>query len=117
MLHETLFHGTIFGYLLVITGWKLIGYFGTAVFAGRWFVQLHASRKAGKPVMNRFFWLMSLTGSLMLLAYFIFGKNDSVGILSNLFPCFVGSYNLYLDITHERRTQGQPPDAGAAAAS
>jgi lipid-A-disaccharide synthase-like uncharacterized protein len=40
---------------------------------------------------------MSISGSLLLLSYFIFGKNDSVGILSNLFPFTVASYNLYLD--------------------
>ena len=43
---------------------------------------------------------MSLTGSLLLLAYFSFARIDSVGILSNLFPCLVAAYNLYLDIRH-----------------
>jgi lipid-A-disaccharide synthase-like uncharacterized protein len=37
----------------------------------------------------------------MLLSYFVFGKNDSVGILSNLFPLFVALYNLYLDLKHK----------------
>ncbi len=46
---------------------------------------------------------MSVAGSLLILAYFIFGKNDSVGILSNLFPVFVALYNLYLDVTHKQR--------------
>ena len=45
------------------------------------------------------FWYMSISGSLLLLCYFTFGKNDSVGILSNLFPFAVALYNLYL---HER---------------
>ncbi len=45
---------------------------------------------------------MSISGSLLLLSYFIFGKNDSVGILSNLFPAGVAGYNLYLDLTHKR---------------
>ena len=104
-MHEILFE---LGHplTLVITAWKLIGYLGTAVFAGRWFVQVHASRRAGRPVMTRLFWLMSLTGSLMLLAYFIFGRNDSVGILSNLFPFGVASYNLYLDIRYHRTIGG-----------
>ena len=82
---------------VVITPWKLVGYLGVGLFAGRWFVQLHASRRHGKPVLPRVFWLMSITGSLLLLAYFIFGKNDSVGILSNLFPFAVATYNLMLD--------------------
>jgi lipid-A-disaccharide synthase-like uncharacterized protein len=90
-----------------ITLWKIIGYVGTAIFASRWFVQLHASHKAQRPVMTRLFWLMSLTGSCMLLAYFVFGKNDSVGVLSNLFPSFVASYNLYLDIRFHRLNGGK----------
>lgn len=88
---------------VTITPWKLIGYTGVLLFAGRWFVQLAASRASGKPVMPRTFWYMSALGSVLLLAYFIFGKNDSVGILSNLFPLFVTLYNLYLDFKHHGR--------------
>ncbi|HEX7013730.1 MAG TPA: lipid-A-disaccharide synthase N-terminal domain-containing protein [Steroidobacteraceae bacterium] len=88
---------------VTITPWKLIGYTGVLLFAGRWFVQLAASRASGKPVMPRTFWYMSALGSVLLLAYFIFGKNDSVGILSNLFPLFVALYNLYLDFKHHGR--------------
>ena len=98
-MHEILF--TIFG--VTFTAWKLIGYIGVFLFASRWFIQLHASRKAGKPVITRWFWLLSLSGSVMLLGYFIFGKNDSVGIISNLFPAFIAMYNLSLDIKHTKR--------------
>jgi lipid-A-disaccharide synthase-like uncharacterized protein len=48
------------------------------------------------------FWYMSVVGSLMLLSYFVFGKNDSVGIMSNLFPCAVAFYNLWLEFTHRK---------------
>ncbi len=74
---------------ITITPWKLIGYLGV-------------SRKYRKPVVPTVFWLMSISGSLLLLSYFIFGKNDSVGVLSNLFPAGVASYNLYLDLRHKR---------------
>ncbi len=93
----------ILGMTLVITPWKIVGYVGVVLFAGRWFVQLWASRRSRKVVMPRLFWYMSIVGSLMLLSYFVFGKNDSVGILSNSFPFLIASYNLYLDITHKRR--------------
>jgi lipid-A-disaccharide synthase-like uncharacterized protein len=93
----------ILGMTLVITPWKIVGYVGVVLFAGRWFVQLWASRRSRKVVMPRLFWYMSIAGSLMLLSYFIFGKNDSVGILSNSFPFLIASYNLYLDVTHKRR--------------
>jgi lipid-A-disaccharide synthase-like uncharacterized protein len=81
----------------VITPWKLIGYFGALTFAGRWVVQVIASHRAGHSHLPRVFWYMSLVGSLCLLSYFCFSnKNDSVGILSNLFPTGVALYNLYL---------------------
>jgi len=88
---------------VTITPWKLIGYAGVFLFAGRWFVQLWASRRARKPTMPGLFWYMSAVGSVLLLAYFVFGKNDSVGILSNLFPLFVALYNLYLHVQHKQQ--------------
>ena len=87
---------------VTLTLWKLVGYAGVALFGGRWFVQLYYSRKHRRPVVPTVFWVMSISGSLFLLAYFTFGKNDSVGILSNLFPAGVAGYNLYLDLTHKR---------------
>jgi lipid-A-disaccharide synthase-like uncharacterized protein len=91
---------------ITITPWKLVGYLGVALFAGRWFVQLYYSRKHRRPVVPTVFWLMSISGSLLLLSYFVFGKNDSVGILSNLFPAGVASYNLYLDLRNRRLRRG-----------
>jgi lipid-A-disaccharide synthase-like uncharacterized protein len=41
---------------------------------------------------------MSVLGSVLLLSYFIWGKNDSVGVLANLFPAAVAIYNLVLDV-------------------
>lgn len=87
----------LFPTTVVIAGWKILGYVGILLFGSRWLVQLYASKKAGKPVITRLFWLLSLIGSLLLIVYFTFGKNDSVGILSNLFPAVVSIYNLYLD--------------------
>jgi lipid-A-disaccharide synthase-like uncharacterized protein len=88
--------GTVFG--VVLTPWKLIGYLGVFLFAGRWVVQVIATRKHRRPVMPRLFWVMSVAGSVLLLSYFIWGKNDSVGVLSNLFPAAVAVYNLVMDL-------------------
>jgi lipid-A-disaccharide synthase-like uncharacterized protein len=85
---------------LHMSPWKLIGLTGALMFGGRWLVQFVASRRHGKPVIPRVFWYMSLVGSVMTLAYFVFGKNDSVGIIQNLFPAFTAGYSLYLDIKH-----------------
>lgn len=88
--------GVMFG--VVVTPWKLIGYIGVVLFAGRWVVQVLATRKHGRPVVPRAFWSMSVVGSALLLAYFIWGRNDSVGVLSNLFPGAVAAYNWWMDV-------------------
>ncbi len=93
----------IFGVL--VTAWKLVGYAGVFLFSSRWLPQLFASRKAHKPVVPRIFWVMSMIGSIMCLAYFVWGKNDSVGILAYLFPFFVSSYNLFLELRNGKSSQ------------
>jgi lipid-A-disaccharide synthase-like uncharacterized protein len=86
---------------LHVTPWKLIGYTGALLFGGRWLVQFLASRRARKPVIPRAFWVMSVAGSAMTLSYFLFSsKQDSVGVLQNLFPMFTAAYSLWLDVRH-----------------
>lgn len=107
-MNSILFQLNIYGKDWVVTPWKLIGYLGVAIFAGRWFVQVIASHKAGKSYLPRLFWYMSLAGSLILLSYFTLSeKNDSVGILSNLFPCVIAGYNLFLDFKHQKQPNTQ----------
>lgn len=95
---------------LHVTVWKLIGYTGALMFGGRWLVQVVASQRAGKPVIPRSFWYMSVAGSLMTLSYFLFSaKQDSVGVLQNLFPFFTAAYSLYLDLRHRGRNRDCGP--------
>ncbi|QBB71322.1 lipid A biosynthesis acyltransferase [Pseudolysobacter antarcticus] len=100
-MNEVLFH---FNHITV-TSWKLVGYLGVFLFTSRWFVQLYASRKLKRVHMPIEFWWLSVSGSILLLLYFTFGKNDSVGVMSNLFPMFVSVYNLFLELSHRRSTQ------------
>ena len=84
---------------LHVSPWKLIGLTGATLFALRWLVQFVAARNAGEPVIPRAFWVMSLLGSSMTLAYFLFSsKQDAVGVLQNLFPAFTAAYSLWLDL-------------------
>jgi lipid-A-disaccharide synthase-like uncharacterized protein len=92
---------------VVVTPWKLIGYFAVLLFAGRWVVQMLATRQAGKPVIPVTFWSMSLAGSGLLCAYFIWGRSDSVGLIANLFPMGVAIYNLLIDWRARRASGGQ----------
>ncbi len=85
-----------------LTPWKVVGFVGTALFTSRWFVQLYYTRKYRRVVMPLTFWILSVLGSVLLLAYFIVGKNDSVGIVANLFPAFVSVYNLIVHLRHHK---------------
>ncbi len=98
-MNEVLFHIHNIG----VTPWKLVGYVGVLLFTSRWFVQMYATKKLKRVHMPRSFWWLSIAGSLMLVSYFTFGKNDSVGILSYVFPTFVSIYNLVVDIRHRRQ--------------
>jgi lipid-A-disaccharide synthase-like uncharacterized protein len=53
---------------------------------------------------------MSVVGSLMTLSYFLFSaKQDSVGVLQNLFPAFTALYSLKLDIAHRGWKRDKAP--------
>lgn len=97
------FHG------FVLTPWKTIGLLGAVLFTSRWFVQLYVTRKRRQVSMPMLFWYLSIAGSLMTLGYFIWGKNDAVGILQNAFPMFVALYNVYVHVRH-----GRGAEAGAS---
>jgi len=78
-----------------LTPWKAIGLFGTLLFTARWFVQFYATRKHKRVTVPMSFWYLSVAGSVLTLAYFIWGKNDSVGIIQTAFPMFVSFYNVF----------------------
>lgn len=97
-----------------MTAWKIIGLTGTLMFAARWGVQVVASHMAGRPVIPRAFWVMSLVGSVMALSYFVFSaKQDAVGVVQNLFPALTAGYSLWLDLRQERRLRRTAPAAPA----
>ena len=85
-------------------GWKLVGWLGALMFAARWVLQAHYRKRTGTAVMPTSFWVVSLAGAGLTTAYFVFGKNDSVGILQNALPASVALYNLFHDL---RRKGGE----------
>jgi lipid-A-disaccharide synthase-like uncharacterized protein len=93
----------LLGNEVVLTPWKIIGLVGALMFAARWFVQAYASKKAGRPVVPMIFWAMSVIGSALTLTYFVWGKNDSVGIIQNISPFFLALYNVSLELKLRRQ--------------
>jgi lipid-A-disaccharide synthase-like uncharacterized protein len=85
-----------------LSPWKIIGLLGALMFAARWVIQALATKRTGKVTIPRSFWIISLLGSGMVTSYFIWGKNDAVGVLTNLLPASVALYNLVIDIKNGR---------------
>jgi lipid-A-disaccharide synthase-like uncharacterized protein len=54
------------------TLWLGIGFFGQALFFGRWLVQWIASERSAESRVPVSFWYMSLIGGLITLAYAIY---------------------------------------------
>lgn len=99
-LHDLIWHG---GKFLGIQWsiWKGIGLAGNAVFFSRFFVQWYASERKGRVVVPAIFWWLSLTGTLLLLAYAV-RKHDSVFILAYLFSWIPYLRNLVIHYRFER---------------
>jgi lipid-A-disaccharide synthase-like uncharacterized protein len=77
--------------------WVLLGYVAQIMFTMRFVVQWIASERAGKMVMPIAFWLFSIGGGSLLLAYAIYIR-DPVFILGQAFSFFVYARNLYFEL-------------------
>lgn len=81
--------------------WVLLGFFAQAFFTARFLVQWLASERAGKSVIPLSFWLLSIGGGLLLLAYALY-RRDPVFIAGQAFGVFVYLRNLFF-VMRERR--------------
>jgi lipid-A-disaccharide synthase-like uncharacterized protein len=93
-----------------VNAWKVIGYAGTALFAARWIIQSIQARRLRRSVVTPAFWLVTLTGSSLLMIYFTLSPYaDPVGWLGNALPFMTASYNLLLVWRAQRSEEANPP--------
>lgn len=85
--------------------WVLLGFVAQAFFTARFAVQWIASERAGRSVVPLAFWLLSIGGGLLLLAYALY-RRDPVFIAGQSFGVFVYFRNLYF-VLLERRQAAQ----------
>jgi len=81
--------------------WKVVGWAGNVVFFSRFFVQWYATEKLKRVVVPTAFWWLSLLGSLLLLAYSLLYKRDSVFIFAYAFTWIPYIRNLIIHYRHE----------------
>lgn len=74
--------------------WLGIGLLGQVAFSARFAVQWLASERAQRSVVPTTFWLLSIAGSMLLLAYSIY-RRDPVFILGQSAGLAIYARNLY----------------------
>lgn len=74
--------------------WLAAGFLGQFLMSARFVYQLFLSVRAGQSIMPSAFWLMSLSGSLLLLAYAFF-RQDPVLLVAQSFSLIPYARNLY----------------------
>ncbi|HEU5262157.1 MAG TPA: lipid-A-disaccharide synthase N-terminal domain-containing protein [Gemmatimonadales bacterium] len=75
--------------------WLGLGLLGQAAFSARFAVQWLASERAKRSVVPTMFWVLSIVGSALLLAYSIY-RRDPVFILGQSAGLAIYVRNLYL---------------------
>jgi lipid-A-disaccharide synthase-like uncharacterized protein len=75
--------------------WLVIGFLGQACFASRFLVQWMASERAGRSVVPRVFWYLSIAGGAIVLCYAIW-RRDPVFLVGQSAGLFVYLRNLVL---------------------
>lgn len=74
--------------------WLTVGLLGQVAFSARFAVQWVATERAHRSVVPTAFWVLSIAGSLLLLAYAIY-RRDPVFILGQSAGVAIYARNLY----------------------
>lgn len=88
--------------------WVIIGFIGQFMFTMRFVLQWFASEKAQKSVVPPSFWIFSILGGTIVLAYAIH-KQDPVFILGQGTGLLIYFRNLYFVIREYRINRSDPP--------
>ena len=83
------------------TVWLIVGFVAQALFSARFIVQWIASERARRSVIPGTFWLFSLLGGAVLLAYAIY-KRDPVFIFGQAGGLIIYGRNMFF-VVRERQ--------------
>lgn len=82
----------------------LFGVLGQCTFTLRFIYQWWYSRKAGESTLPPMFWIISLTGSFMIITYAII-RHDPVILLGQIFGMVVYSRNIIIGVRYNRQKE------------
>jgi lipid-A-disaccharide synthase-like uncharacterized protein len=82
--------------------WLAFGIVAQLVFTARFLVQWIASERAGQSVIPVAFWMLSIIGGMMTLAYGI-QRREAVIIMGQLLAVFIYVRNIMLILKNRRK--------------
>ena len=94
---------------MIETFWLIVGFAGQALFSARFLVQWIASERARRSIVPYAFWLFSVGGGVVLLAYAIY-RQDPVFIAGQAGGLLIYARN----IIFVRRERGGGAASGVA---
>ena len=75
-------------FVIHLDSWALLGFVAQTLFTMRFLVQWIASERAGRSVVPLAFWLFSIGGGVLLLAYALY-RRDPVFIAGQAFGVWI----------------------------
>jgi lipid-A-disaccharide synthase-like uncharacterized protein len=90
-------------FVMRFDAWVVLGFVAQALFSMRFLVQWIASERAGRSIIPTAFWLFSIAGGVLLLAYSLY-RRDPVFIAGQGFGLFIYLRNLYF-VLREKKYQ------------
>lgn len=88
--------------------WLIVGFAGQALFSGRFLIQWIVSERAKKSMIPTAFWLFSIGGGAVMLAYAIY-REDPVFITGQAAGLFIYARNLWFIMNHAKGDSADPP--------
>ena len=85
--------------------WLAFGIVAQLVFTARFIVQWIASERAGQSIMPIAFWVLSIIGGSMTLAYGI-QRREAVIIMGQVLAVFIYIRNMMLIVKNRKRQAG-----------
>src|ERR1043165_508751 len=89
-------------FVVQFDSWVGGGFIAQALFSARFLVQWIASERAGRSIIPTAFWLFSIGGGVLLLAYSLYRK-DPVFIAGQGLGLFVYLRHLYFVLREKRQ--------------
>ncbi len=88
--------------------WLIVGFVGQALFSSRFLIQWIVSERAKRSMVPTAFWLFSMAGGSVMLAYAIY-REDPVFIVGQAGGLLIYARNIWFIFNSAKTASADPP--------